>query len=243
MTVLLIVLLTMIASSMSVDAFQLRGSLRSTYSTTGLGAMRRRDAIISTASSPLVWLLPQDARAKDEPMVPMEYQAVWFDPKHPNGYRILFGDNHKATLLSRDGSSDDQIELPVKVIEGPEMKLIFDFSRVGGQSNLQGTFTKNREGSRIILFPDNSAWINKKFEGPIGVFRDSSDSNRVIIIRQVKGPECVVELKDGKKTTTFPAKAGTTFTFNFPDKGKVSASFNMQRRTMTFEDGTVWTKY
>ncbi|CAJ1966281.1 unnamed protein product [Cylindrotheca closterium] len=248
------VLLAAIASSLIVNAFQFPldsatgakfdVSLRLANSESATpGALRRRDAIFSIASFPLVWLLPQVALSKDESMVPTEYQAVWFDPKLPNGYRVLFGGNQKATLLLRNEPSDDEIELPVKVVEGKEMKLIFDFSPIGGQSNLEGTFTKNREGSRIISFPDKNAWINKKFEGPIGVFKDSTDSNRVIIIRQVKGPECVVQLRDENKITTFPGKAGTSFTFNFPDKGKVSAAFDMQRRSITFEDGTIWTKY
>ena len=215
---------------------------------TQLTSSRRRDVLITITTSSLISFLPpiQPVLAKDESM---NYQAVWYDPKHPNGYRVLYGDNRNAKLIQKDEPSDEEVAYPVKVIqpegghEGKETKLIFEFNENG---TVEGTLTRNREGTRIISFDNGqqSMWINKKFEGPIGVYRDSTDPKRVIIIRQVKGSDCVVEVRDGggNITSSFPAKAGTTFTFNFPN-GKVTASFDMKRRSFTFDDGTVWTKY
>lgn len=232
------------ASSFDVDAFQFQRQSKN------LGSSRRRDVLITiTTASPIASLLtPQPVLAKDESM---NYQAVWFDPKNPDGYRVLFGDDQRATLLLKDSPSDNELVLPVKVIkgeEGKETKLLFDFSKLGLPTDVEGIFTRNRERVRIISFDNGkNYWINKKFEGPIGVFKDSTNSKRVIIIRQVnnnKGSDCTVEFQDGGNIISFTATAGTTFTFNnFPGKGEVTATFNMFRRTLTFEDGTIWTKY
>lgn len=193
--VFLLVIAAMV-SSFSVDAFKIQyDSIRPKLHNHNLKS--RRDVLITVTVSPLVSLLPQPALAKDESM---NYQAVWTDPKHPNGYRILFGDNQNAKLLQRDEPSEKELVLPVKVVageEGKESKLMFDFSEKGGPSDIEGTLTRNREGTRIIAFDNGkSFWINKKFEGPIGVYRDSTDSKRVIIIRQIKGSECLVQFWD-----------------------------------------------
>mmetsp|Transcript_36249 Transcript_36249/g.76170 ORF Transcript_36249/g.76170 Transcript_36249/m.76170 type:complete len:258 (+) Transcript_36249:41-814(+) len=243
-------LVAVIASSFCVDAFQpqlesIRPKLHPLKSSVHSSLATRRYVITTiTNASPLL-LLPQKVLAKGDSLDMTNYQAVWTNPKHPNGYRVLFGDNQKATLLLLDESSDDVervIPAQVKVVPGQETKLIFDFG-LGTNNNVEGTFTRARDGTRIISFEDGKYWINKKYEGPIGVFKDSANSNRVIVIQQVKGSDCVVQLRDGDEVTTLTAKAGNTFVFDFPDKGKVTASFNMTRRTLTFEDGTVWTKY
>ena len=88
-----------------------------------------------------------------------------------------------------------------------------------------------------------------QFESPIGVWKDNTNPKRVIIIRQVnnnKGSDCIIEFREGSKVTSFTGIAGTTFTFNnFPGKEKevVAAKLNMFKRTLTFDDGIVWTKY
>ena len=83
-------------------------------------------------------------------------------------------DNRNAKLIQKDEPSDEEVAYPVKVIqpeggyEGKETKLIFEFNENG---TVEGTLTRNREGTRIISFDNGqqSMWINKKFEGPIGV--------------------------------------------------------------------------
>jgi hypothetical protein len=236
---LLLVAAAMLCSFNAVDAFQFQHKSLQNSSNRS-----RRNVLVTITSYHLISsILPPSASAKDESM---NYQAVWFDPKHPNGYRTLFGNDRKATLLFRDDPSDEEQLFPVQVIgEGDGTKLLFDLS--GRQA--EGILTRNRDGIRIISFDNdngnNSFWINKKFEGPIGIYRDKLDPKRAIIIRQVQGSECVVEIRDGdsgKVLSTLTAKAGNTFSFNFPE-GEVRAAFDMFRRTLTFDDGTVWTKY
>ena len=246
-----------IASSLlllCVDAFSLSRSKNENK----LLPPSRRDVLISSiATTTSSLLLTQPVQAKDDSM---NYQAVWFDPKHPNGYRVLFGDDQKATLLLQNEPTDKELVFPVKVIkeEGKETRLLFSGGAPSSGSNdgaVEGIFTRNRDKIRIISFNSNEKksnnnndyWINKKFEGPIGVYKDSTVPKRVIIIRQIKGSDCIVEFRDSERTnevsSTFTAKAGNTFTFDFPDRGEVMAVFSLFRRTLTFEDGSVWTKY
>ena len=252
-----------LSSNFSIDAFQLlqlqRYESKKHHSTIPIPS--RRDVLISITVSPLVSLLPtQPAFAKNNES--MNYQDVYFDPKHPDGYRILFGDDQRATLLLKDGQTSDELALPVKVIKeaGKDTRLLFDYSKYkGGSSQVEGIFTRKANAEylaagdkiRTVVINDtngkqNEFWINKKFEGPIGVWKDNSNPKRSIIIRQVnnnKGAECIVEIRDGDKVTTLSAIAGNTFIFNFPDKGEVKAVFSLFRRTLTFDDGTVWLKY
>lgn len=253
------VILTSSALLLSVDAFQIQHQQPHHDSATSLSRSdnllaSRRDILKTTITATSSLLFTQPVQAKDDSM---NYQAVWFDPKHPNGYRVLFGDDQQATLLLRDEPSDEERVFSVQVVkeEGKETKLIFDggVPSEGNGGFVEGTFTRNREKIRIISFNsneknNNSFWMNKKFEGPIGVYKDSTNSKRVIIIRQIKGSDCVVEFRDSGRNnnevlSTFTAKAGTTFTFDFPGRGEVTAVFNLFRRTLTFDDGTVWTKY
>ena len=265
LTIVAVAVIIASSSLCSVEAFQIQqqrdDSTKSSFrpNTKNILLPSRRDVLITsitTTTSSL--LLTQPVQAKDESM---NYQAVWFDPKHPNGYSlVLFGDDQKATLLLRDEPSDEERVFPVKVVKevGQETRLLFDggvssSSEGNDGTTVEGIFTRNRDKIRIISFNNNGKssssnfWMNKKFEGPIGVYKDSTNPKRVIIIRQIKGSDCVVEFRDSGRsnqvTSTFTAKAGNTFTFDFPDRGEVTAIFNLFRRTLTFEDGTVWTKY
>ena len=262
LTIAAVAVLIASSSLSSVDAFQIQqqrdDSTTSSFRPNSKNILlpSRRDVLITTTTTSSL-LLTQPVQAKDESM---NYQAVWFDPKHPNGYRVLFGDDQKATLLLRDEPSDEERAFPVKVVkeDGQETRLLFDggvssSSEGNDGTTVEGIFTRNRDKIRIISFNNNGKssssnnfWMNKKFEGPIGVYMDSTNP-RVIIIRQIKGSDCVVEFRDSGRsnqvTSTFTAKAGNTFIFDFPDRGEVTAIFNLFRRTLTFEDGTVWTKY
>ena len=167
---ILIVAVIMILSSSiisSVDSFQFQFH-DSTSSSKTNRPKSRRDVLITTVTSTitspaLISLLtfPQTAQAaaKDESM---NYQAVWFDPQHPSGYRILYGDDQSATLLLRDTPEDNELVLPVKVMKEEGTKLIFDFSKLG-LSNEEGTLTKRKSDKvRIISFDNGNEWINKK---------------------------------------------------------------------------------
>mmetsp|Transcript_23554 Transcript_23554/g.34932 ORF Transcript_23554/g.34932 Transcript_23554/m.34932 type:complete len:209 (+) Transcript_23554:3-629(+) len=159
----------MIASSSlcSVNAFQLQkqrdDSTTSSFrpNTKNILLPSRRDVLITaitTTTSSL--LLTQPVQAKDESM---NYQAVWFDPKNPNGYRVLFGNDQKATLLLRDEPSDEERVFPVKVVkeDGQETRLLFDGGGVSSLSEgndgttVEGIFTRNRDKIRIISFNNN----------------------------------------------------------------------------------------
>ena len=236
-------------SSISVDAFQLHhNNLLSSFR--GPTSCSRCNVLATiTASSPLVsLLLPQLALAKDESM---NYQAVWYDPKHPDGYRILFGDDQRAILLSRDEPASDEKVIPVEVVPGAEGVGDGTKLRFSQPADMEGIFTRNSNKIRIISFNGNGGkdfWINKTFEGPFGIFKDSSNSKRIIVIRRTSstGSDCVVEFRDdrGGILESFTAKAGNTFTINnfFPDRD-VTAAFSSFRRTLTFDDGIIWTKY
>ena len=170
---ILIVAVAVVVSSSStissVDAFQFQ--FHDSISSQKTNRPSRRDVLIatvtSTTTSPaLVSLLtfPQPAQAaKDESM---NYQAVWFDPQHPNGYRILYGDDQSATLLLKNTPEDDELILPVKVMkgEGNDTKLLFDFSKLGLSNVEEGILTRRKSDKvRIISFDNgNNEWINKK---------------------------------------------------------------------------------
>ena len=153
----------------SVDSFQIQFHDSTSKMNRILPTKTRRDVLIATVTSTspvLISLLtfPQPAQAaKDESM---NYQAVWFDPQHPNGYRILYGDDQSATLLLKDAPEDNELVLPVKVIkeEGKETKFLFDFSKLGLSNVEEGTLTRRKSDKvRIISFDNgNNEWINKK---------------------------------------------------------------------------------
>lgn len=166
--ILLIAMVVLLSTISSVDAFQFQFH-DTIYTSKTNRPKSRRDVLITTiTSSPvLISLLtfPQTAQAaaKDESM---NYQAVWFDPQHPSGYRILYGDDQSATLLLKNKPEDNELILPVKVIkeEGNDTKLLFDFSKLGLSNVEEGILTRRKSDKvRIISFDNgNYEWINKK---------------------------------------------------------------------------------
>ena len=170
--ILMIAAVVILSSTISsVDSFQFQFQ-DSTSSKMKNGPKNRRDVLIATvtsttASPALISLLtfpqPVQAAAKDESM---NYQAVWFDSQHPNGYRIVYGDDQSATLLLKDTPEDDELILPVKVMkeEGKDTKLLFDFSKLGLSNAEEGTLRRRKSDKvRIISFDNgNNEWINKK---------------------------------------------------------------------------------
>lgn len=165
------VLIVLSSTISSVDSFQFQFH-DTTYTSKTNRPKSRRDVLIATVTSTtispaLISLLsfPQMAHAAKEES--MNYQAVWFDPQHTSGYRILYGDDQSATLLLKDTPEDDELILPVKVMkeEGEDVtKLIFDFSKLGLSNVEEGTLTRRKSDKvRIISFDNGSnEWINKK---------------------------------------------------------------------------------
>ena len=164
-----LILLSSTISSVDSFQFQFHDSTSSSKMNRVLPTKSRREliaSITSTTTSPaLISLLtfpqPAQAAAKDESM---NYQAVWFDPQHPNGYRILYGDDQSATLLLKDTPEDTELILPVKVMkEEGKAKLLFDFSKLGLSNVEEGTLTRRKSDKvRIISFDNGNDWINKK---------------------------------------------------------------------------------
>lgn len=179
----------------------------------------------------------QTARAND---ANLSYQGVYTDSKHTKGYRVLIGDAAKATLQIQNEPSDEVYIVPVTIgsTEGT-MRFTFDYSSANKSSEV-GTLTKDKEGINLITFPSGS-W-KKRETGPIGVYYDSSNKKKRVVIRQLRGSEWKVEIFDGDNTTEGRAKAGNPILFALP-KGEVKGIFDMKEKTITFEDGSVWVKF
>jgi len=156
-------------------------------------------------------------------------------------------------MKMQDDPNGEIYFLPIRVVDKDDAntvkkQFIFDFSlKTGGPANdsIVGTLEKDREGIPIITFPDGNTW-KKRETGPIGVYKDeSSNPENLYSIRQVKGVDLTVDLYNNEKVAaTFGAKAGNpAILFDFPGKAGVPGVFNMKKKTIAFEDGTIWTKF
>ena len=172
----------------------------------------------------------------------LAYQGVYTDSKYPKGYRVLIGDTKKATLQIQNDPSDKVYNIPVTIdtIDGT-LRFIFDYSLIENDSaEVVGTLTKDREGINLISFA-NGTWKERE-TGPIGVYYDSSNEAKRAVIRQLKGSEWAVAIFDGDKVVECRAKAGNPIMIALPE-GEVKGVFDMKGKTITFEDGNVWTKF
>lgn len=214
---------------------------------------RRECVSLIIATTSIAIAAPASSRANAAPTdnpAALKYNGVYTDPKHPKGYRVLIGSTKSATIKLQDDPSAEAYNLPVQVqmsTEEDEVKqFLFDFGPKGGPAHVVGVYSKDREGIPVISFPDGNAW-KKRETGPIGVYRDGADPDKIIVIRQSKGPALTVDLieKGGDKVTTFGAKAGNpTIAFDFPGgAGPVAGVANLKRKIISFEDGNVWTKF
>ena len=209
----------------------------------------RRELIISglttAVASPFVAFQPPANALVDESLI---YNGVYTDPKHPKGYRLVVGTTKSATLTLQDDPNDTVYKIPVQVQPSTTNQVeqfVFDFASKGGPSNIVGEFAKDKEGIPIIHFPadGNNTW-KKRETGPIGVYQDSNNPKKNFVIRQLKGPELIVDEveSNGDVNGIAKAKAGNPFVFDFPE-GKESGAFSMKEKKITFENGRVWTKY
>ena len=176
----------------------------------------------------------------------LSYNGVYSDPKHPKGYRVLIGGVDSATLTLQDDPNGSLLfNVPVKVDskDGAVTRFTLDLSQKGGPTNIAGELGRDKEGIPTISFPDGNAW-KKRETGPIGVYWDGSDPKKVMVLRPVKPPQLAVEFRNnGAVTSAGSAKAGgSAITFDLPD-GKAQGVFSMRDKTLTFDDGVVWTKF
>lgn len=197
-----------------------------------LNAISRRRCLISSTiitTAPLVQSQP--AYSNDV----LSYQGVYTDPMHPKGYRVLYGDAKEATLETQDSPSDMMYEIPVAVEVSIDGVTTFSYN------NAVGTLTKDKEGIPLIKFV-NTTW-KKRETGPIGVYYDNNSPSKRILIRQIKGADWSVDIIDGNASRcSCSAKAGNPIVLSFPD-GENRGVFDMKGKTITFDDGNVWTKF
>jgi len=146
-------------------------------------------------------------------------QGVWFDPKHPDGYRairIKGGKSGVMTLsdgLSKEEILDEKVEktyndIPVK-LNGDDNTLTIDFSFKGGPKDVVGVLS---EDGKKLTFPDGNTWVKNKFKFD-GVYSVTDATGKTTI------PGAYRVLRQGKErknkgfTTIINVELGT-------DKGK-----------------------
>lgn len=202
--------------------------------------------------------------------IALNFNGVYDAPGHPNGFRILIGneDSRTVALTLRDVGGGKVYSLPVEITEVEAVtaedgnkdsvvvtakQFTFDFTPVGGSPNEVGTFSKNLEGVPVISFPDGTSWT-KREKGPAGVYRDGFDAKKIIVIRQRERMSrlLTVHVIEGDGTTTTGrAKGGyPTMSFCLPAgkgtlddvRNKIGVR-NTKTRTISFDDGDVWTKF
>ena len=196
-----------------------------------LNAVSRRQCLISSTVITTALIQSHPACANND----LNYQGVYTDPIHPKGYRVLYGDAKKATLEMQDSPSDRVHEIPVAV------KVSMDGATTFSYNNEVGTLTKDKEGIPMIKFT-NTIW-KKRETGPIGVYYDNVSPSKRILVRQIKGAIWSVDIIDGKASRcSCSAKAGNPILFSFPS-GEIRGVFSMKEKTITFDNGNVWTKF
>lgn len=195
------------------------------------------------------------------------YQGVYSDPKHPDGYRVIMASSGKgggATMTLSDGVSKDAPEgteektfkdIPVKIKDGNN-ELSFDFSFKGGPKDAVGTLSDDKQ---TITFGDGNTWTKNanKYDG---IYKDPKYPNGYRIIRKFLGSNTLTEIndtgnaKDSKfikgqngSLVTFPTTPMIFFNYLGEEKfeGKLSLADRntvFQYGTITFPDGTVWTR-
>lgn len=209
------------------------------------GAFSRRGALARAgagASAALLGLGANPGRRAGA-AAPPAYQGVYADPRHPKGYRVLFGDDRRAAVKLRDAPGGEESELPVRMrSEAGGTRLTFDFSPKGGPRDVEGVLGGD---GRSIAFPDGNVWTRDE-AGIVGVYAVSDAPGTVVAVRPFRFNELQASLIEGGTSTvaTFGAKAGSQKAFfEYPGEFNRAGRIDSERGTLTFRDGTVWTRY
>lgn len=132
------------------------------------------------------------------------YQGVYFDPNHPDGYRIIQTSSKtgKTTMTLSDGvpkgSTEEAKTYTAAVTFDGKDSFVFDFSFKGGPKNLKATLSQDKQS---LAFEDGNVWtknyykydgIYKVTSGP-GSENLSKDAYRVI---RKKRPDILLEVND-----------------------------------------------
>mmetsp|Transcript_54868 Transcript_54868/g.59470 ORF Transcript_54868/g.59470 Transcript_54868/m.59470 type:complete len:305 (-) Transcript_54868:38-952(-) len=155
----------------------------------------RRDLLTTvvgtaTAAAAALVMAPSAVEAKDAAPAATGVtgsQGVWFDPKHPDGYRairIKGGKSGVMTLsdgLSKEEILDEKVEktyndIPVK-LNGEDNTLTIDFSFKGGPKDVVGVLS---EDGKKLTFPDGNTWVKNKFKFD-GVYSVTDTTGKTLI--------------------------------------------------------------
>ena len=133
------------------------------------------------------------------------YQGVYYDPNHPNGYRVIMAtkDANKATMTLSDGVSKEAAKAgeTAKTYDGISVAvqgndLVFDFGFKGGPKGIKGTLSEDKQS---ITFEDGNTWTKNyyKYDGIYKVTTggDSLSPDAYRVIRK-NGADITVEIND-----------------------------------------------
>lgn len=237
---LIVALLVTSTAAFQVVQFHRTHTSTSPTSRTCLHALSRRE-VLSSIPAALATAAVAAAPQRSIAAGAVSYQGVYTDPTHPKGYRVLTGDAAEATMQLQDDPGGTVYTIPIRVKSDGSTELLIDFSVKGGPADVPGVLGSDAKGVATLTFPDGNVW--KKETGVIGVYRDGLNPEYVRVIRKDKGSVLTVDLINGDKTVTVPAKAGSSkVTFDFPGKPNDPGTLDSKKNTISFGDGNVWTK-
>ncbi|OEU23545.1 hypothetical protein FRACYDRAFT_259416 [Fragilariopsis cylindrus CCMP1102] len=203
-----------------------------------------KNAIIATATAGAVFAISPNMAEAKKPTVarPISFQGVFYDPKHPDGYRTIIAASKKggaAIMNLSDGvpKGSEEIEKTYKnqavKVSADGKQLTFDFSFKGGPKNAIGTLA---EDGRSITFEDGNVWIKNKNQYD-GVYSDPQHPAGYRVLRKKKGSIMEVELNNvgvgspkdsifikGKHQSLFSIPT-VAISFQFPVKNALPDTF------------------
>jgi len=162
----------------------------------------RRDLLTTvvgtaTATAAALLIAPTVVEAKDAAAparAVVGFQGVWFDPKHPDGYRTIRlakgGKSYVMTLsdgVSKEEMLDEKVEktyndIPVKLNDNDNKQLTIDFSFKGGPKDVVGVLS---EDGKKLTFPDGNTWVKNKYKFD-GVYSVTDTTGKNIIPGQYR---------------------------------------------------------
>jgi len=249
---------------MAMDAFKIMmptDNSRRRLASTSLDAvpkvqLLRRDVLTASASSAAVLIagIPMDVLAAARPPATISsYQGVYKDPNHPRGYRVLIGElNKKGMMILQDEPDGMVYNIPIQSkvdTTTGRVTLTIDFSVKSGPKDVDATLnileSRANDKATGLTFPDGNIW--KRQGGVIGVYSDGFNPEYRRVIRMTKGTDLIVDLINGSKTVTVNGQAfligsGNEVIFDFPSKPADKGIFDKTKKTISFDDGNVWTK-
>merc|ERR1740117_794535 len=204
-----------------------------------------KNAIIATATAGAVFAISPNIAEAKKPTVarPISFQGVFYDPKHPDGYRTIIAASKKkggaAIMNLSDGvpKGSEEIEKTYKnqsvKVSADGKQLTFDFGFKGGPKNAIGTLA---EDGRSIAFEDGNVWIKNKNQYD-GVYSDPQHPSGYRVLRKKKGSIMEVELNNvgtgspkdsifikGKHQSLFSIPT-VAISFQFPVKNALPDTF------------------